>query len=410
MEKFTERIQKIISVGEVMEHNEIFLELKMLMFDTQRNLNGVQYTKAFIEDIVENKDKYICLPLLCDVETLLEEGFLTHLLDEDTGTFGTLQVGSFKDFELEYDEAADVTALIGYARVPKRNGSVCDAFVALHEAKQLKFSYEMLIATYTVENGIMMVDKSEDNSLIGLCVVTDPAHPNAVSLMVAENQSEGGENLETEVILENEELVGSADGFEVVHEVHEVTVITEESDWSDETHITVVEDSHIVLEDSIPKEEAIEEPAPAEDAVIIIEAEEEKPEEKVDLAEKVAQLNDAVIELSEKLRVANEQIAELTPFKVQVETEIAERQAAEKAEKVNQLKAMAERILNEDEMVEVAEAIENLDEIAVKARIADKYIAMQKDAEVEIATASASNHVRISDQVVIEDAHKKYFS
>lgn len=360
-------------IGEVMEHNEIFLELKMLMFDNRVNLNNVVYTNAFLEEIVEHKEKYICLPLVCDTDALLYHEEMTHLLNPHSNTFGTLQIGSFKDFEI-IEEEDGRKCLIGYARVPKRNAEICNALMYLHEIGELKFSYEIIVHTCTVEQGVTTVDVSDDNHLIGLAVVTHPACPTATSLLVAEDQTKGGENMKEQT-----------------------------------------QDPAVLPEDEILEEvteEIIEEPAIEEIVVDKPEIEEPVVEEK-DPITQVAELAQIVMDLKAEITQKDALITELNQYKTQVETAEAEKQRQLKEAKVAELKEKAKAVLNETEMLEIAEAIENLDEQAVMAKIGCKFIAQaaEKEKQIHVANVTIPNpDYRILDSMVVHDGNMKYFT
>ena len=75
------------------------------MLTTKPNLNGVMVTERFIDDIVENQEKYKCIPLCADVRKI-ESGDLSglgHMLDSSTGVFYSQQIGSFYAFEKATD-------------------------------------------------------------------------------------------------------------------------------------------------------------------------------------------------------------------------------------------------------------------------------------------------------------------
>jgi hypothetical protein len=92
-------------------------------------------------------------------------------------------IGSFIDFEV--NENGEVVELIGTARIPKRFYFTCEALKELYEEGNLKFSYEIAVGEYSVSDGVKYVDKSDKNSLIGMCVVSTPAVPKAKATMLS---------------------------------------------------------------------------------------------------------------------------------------------------------------------------------------------------------------------------------
>lgn len=373
MDRIVENVKDIMFIGEVVEHNEIFLELKMKMFDNQVNLNRVKYTDAFLEDIVKNKEEYICLPLVCDTGALLWNEKMTHLFNPETNTFNTLQIGSFKNFEITESEFG-VKSLIGYARVPKRNLEICNILVSLHDMGKLKFSYEISVKDSITEDGVTTVDVSDGNRLIGLCVVTDPACPDAVSLLVAEDQTKGGENMEQQ----------------------NPAVLPEEE----------------ILEEQKDNEEVIEEPTIDEPVIEKVEKEAIDTSSEDNLTQ-IAELTQIVMDLKAELAQKEVLISELEQYKIQIETAEAEKEKQEKEVKIAALREKASMVLSETEMMEIAEAINELDELIVMAKIGNKFIAQAAEREKEIQTASVSTPdtgYRMLDGLSISTSDGKYFT
>ena len=365
--KITENIKGIVFVGEVIEKNEVFLELKLCMFDNHTNLNNVRYTDAFLQEIVDNQDKYVCLPLVCDTWSLLNNEKMTHMYDINEGRFYTSQIGSFKKFETEKGEDG-LVKLIGYARVPKRNEEICEALNFLHEHGELKFSYEIKAKTYSVEDGVTIVDVADENRLIGIAVVSDPAYPNAVSLMVAENQEKGGENMEKQTVDTSAVL---ANAEEMQQEVIE-----------DKKEIEVKEEVEQGKCDTDPEKKTGEE----------------------DLTVKVGELLNIITDLKAE-------VAELKVYKEKFETAEQLKAEEERKIKIAELRAKAEKVLDETELAEIEEAIESLNEVVVMTKIGDKYIAehMEKE-QIKIANVvEPKKEYRIVDGMKV-DNKDKYFS
>lgn len=177
------------SVVSELQQSDIYMTVKARIFETPKaNLNGARVTLAFLNEIVENEEKYIGLPLVADVKALANGRYdhLGHLYDARTGQFHTTQIGSFYKFEKEDFEGGSY--LIGYARVMKRNKAVCKAIAELFADGALKFSFEIACGQcQELEDGTILIDASENNFLEGAAIVTFPACEDAVALeLVAE--------------------------------------------------------------------------------------------------------------------------------------------------------------------------------------------------------------------------------
>lgn len=177
------------SVVSEISQSDIYMTVKARLFETPKaNLNGVAVTSAFLDEIVENEDKYVGLPLCADVKNLMSGKYdrLGHLYDARTGEFHSTQIGSFYKFEKE--EFKGGAYCVGYARVMKRYKKVCKAIAELFSEGALKFSFEVLCGEYTVqEDGTTLIDASDNNYLEGAAIVSFPACEDAVALdLVAE--------------------------------------------------------------------------------------------------------------------------------------------------------------------------------------------------------------------------------
>lgn len=193
------------SVVSEIQQSDIYMTVKARLFETPKaNLNGARVTAAFIDEIVNNEDKYVGLPLCADAKSLADRkyGHLGHLYDAETGEFHSTQIGSFYKFEKEeFEEGA---YLVGYARILKRNKKICSAIAELFSRGDLKFSFEITCGSYEeLEDGTIMIDASDNNYLEGVAVVSCPACEDAVALdLVAE--SEGEQEMENEKLVAEE--------------------------------------------------------------------------------------------------------------------------------------------------------------------------------------------------------------
>lgn len=358
------------SVISEIQQSDIYLTVKARLFETPgANLNGVRVTPAFLSEIVEHQEKYVGLPLCADVKALADGNYnhLGHLYDARTGEFHSAQIGSF--YKYEQEQMADGAALIGYARIMKRNKAVCHAISELFADGALKFSFEISCGSYReLDDGTIEIDASQDNFLEGAAVVSFPACERAVALdLVAEcvkiSDDGGGNMTDTEIssvaaeeekveIAQTEEEVAEAEETEKVEETAEA----EEAENTDEVAEVIVTKSHYEQErttafdtetgasveetvtvettesvpqmaiaennaepDSEPQEEVASEEVDAacekkpEDEKASVEEQEDKPENAY-----AEMLNKLVAELRDQLAALRTEVAELksTPEKV----------------------------------------------------------------------------------------------
>lgn len=176
--------QTFIASASELQSSPLFLQITTPMFVADEpNLNSVACTEAFIDDIIAHQDEYVGLPLVADVSNLISGNYshLGHLYDRRADEFKTTSIGCFQAFE-KAELKSGKKALIGYARVWKRNKAVCKALSELFTEDMLKFSFEISTAPISPnENGVMVIDASADNCLEGMCVVSFPACPEAVA-------------------------------------------------------------------------------------------------------------------------------------------------------------------------------------------------------------------------------------
>ena len=222
---------KVLAQVSNIQSSDIYMTVSMIMFEEEKaNLNGVRCTAAFIDEIVMNRDRYIGLPLVADTE-MLHTGkldTLSHNYDPATDTFGTEIIGAFVDFQKGASEDG-TPALIGVARISKRDAATCEAIASLFAQNKLKFSFEIACSHMTqLEDNTIVIDAGEGNTLTALAVVSTPACPNAVAMnLVAENNCT--ERKEAEAMnAENPEIIITED-------------VVDESTTSDEVTVEVAE-------------------------------------------------------------------------------------------------------------------------------------------------------------------------
>lgn len=460
MQKFLNN-SKVLSIASM---NDIFMVCDMVYLTTETNLNKVQYSEAFIDYVIEHKDEYVCIPLVVDIDTLLDRDFdhLTHLLKNNR--FGTTSIGSFYDFYKVKN--GDVTELRATIRIPKRNEEVCGLLAELHSSDEgLKFSYEMNVYKYTVdEEGVIHVDAG-DADPIGSCVVSIPAVPVAkcqtlvaeliglegekmveilnitdnTNIHVAEltreqldaklgkaiaklDRTNGynfyvrdvfaeyvvvfdcstGNYLKFSYTLVDDEFIIEADG-EVVHRDYVERMVAEARGEKTHEEIIAEKDALIAEKDVLisEKEEAI-----AAKDTVIAEKETVIAENEALIAEKdeaINKANEDLVTVGEQLANANAEIEALNVIKAEYEAFVAEKEAAEKEATKERLTAKCAKVLNETEIAEVKDLIENLDEAGINTIIAEKYVAIAEQMK------EASPIVGLSDAFVISEK-KKYIT
>jgi len=200
------------SVISEIQQSDVFMTVKARICEAPKaNLNGARVTEAFIDDVVDNEPRYVGLPLYADVRALTNGNYrrLGHLYDSKTGEFHSTQIGSFYQFEKE--KLDDGCALIGYARIPKRNKKLSKAISELFADGALKFSFEVAVGEYEeLDDDTILIDASDSNYLEGTAIVTFPACEEAVALELVAQQKddpEGDEKDMTDKIVAAEEAV-----------------------------------------------------------------------------------------------------------------------------------------------------------------------------------------------------------
>jgi hypothetical protein len=77
------------SVIELSDSNDVYMSLDVLLLTSKTNLNKARFTPEFIHEIVENKDFYIGIPLVCEREKLEKRKYknLGHALNKNGEVF-----------------------------------------------------------------------------------------------------------------------------------------------------------------------------------------------------------------------------------------------------------------------------------------------------------------------------------
>jgi hypothetical protein len=173
----------LASVTEVNNSNDIYMTIDVLLLTSRVNLNGAKFLPDFIHEIVENKEFYIGMPLVCEQEKLEKGKYknLGHALRKD-GTFATQQIGSYVDFYEKQDDDDKVWSLHGTVKVFKRFKKVCNAILELFNDGNLFFSVEAYVSEYGVaDDDVREIASNEGNKLFGDCIVSFPAEVKSVA-------------------------------------------------------------------------------------------------------------------------------------------------------------------------------------------------------------------------------------
>ena len=335
-----------IASASELQTSDLYMTVKATLFTVpEPNLNGVRCTHEFLSEIVDNQEKYIGLPLCADVKNLANGQYekLGHCYNAVTGTFSTSMIGSFFKFEVAELEG-EGEALVGYARILKRNKAVCKAIGELFAEGALKFSFEINCGSYQkLEDDTILIDASEDNYLEGMCVVSFPACPEAVALqLVAEIEACNKDlNKEAEHMPNEETVVAeeTAAETEAKEEVAEVTEPAAEEEQK-ETAEVVVHESHVEIEetsayDTNTGEEATERVVHETHTCTVAEEEKEDPEPKEEEEEtaackkekenaEIASLQEAIAELRKELAEAKTSVEDIRKLFAEQEKKISE--------------------------------------------------------------------------------------
>ena len=395
--------------------NPIFLTVDVKLCDSVLNSNREGVTEAFIADVIERQNAHVCLPFYADVKNLLAGNYdqLGHLYNRATKKFGTSMIGSMSEFYAETNEYG-VVSLMGKIKIPKRDRDIVDRVVDLYEMGHFAVSVELSYdpRELVVAQGGKFIDVSEHSALTGLCLVWRPACSDATALdmvasvhaddsvIVADSEEQGmrgetrsmDDNKELTVEVEEEAVVAEEQQVEAEPETEAVeeTVVAEgetaeadagesESDGDgadtedgaddagDDQGDDAEEDGPLV-DDS--DEKRVSEQANAEvleNSIDIHEGLYECPEtgETVHVVETRERFVETIEAQEQTIAELKNRIAELEEIEGKYNTMIAEREAAELAEKKAQAKAFAEKQGLDVTVAEVQDAIENLDYTAI---------------------------------------------
>lgn len=155
---------------------------------------------------------------------------LGHCYNPNTGTFSSSIIGSFYKFEKEELESGEL-ALIGYARILKRNKKVCKAVSELFADGNLKFSFEISCGEYEeLDDSTILIDCADKNFIEGMCIVSFPACPAAIARdLVAEINGMGKEADQMNEMDKSAEVIAEETVVESAAEETAEEVVAEEN-------------------------------------------------------------------------------------------------------------------------------------------------------------------------------------
>jgi hypothetical protein len=200
----SEKIKLTPKILDLQQSNDIYMSMKMIILSNQVNYNNAQFTDDFIQGVINDKNKYISIPLVVN-RTKIENQVYNSLSHEySDGELKTDVVGSFVDFWSETDDTGAL-CLLGEIRIYKRYPNTCAAIYELYSSSLLEFSCEVIIYEYlNTEDNIRKIHYNNGlNQLFGSCIVSNAAEERSKpTLLIAEaldkdllNSSKGDENV-----------------------------------------------------------------------------------------------------------------------------------------------------------------------------------------------------------------------
>lgn len=170
-----------------------------------------------------------------------------------TGTFGTTQVGGMLNFRKVNDEYG--ISLIGEARIPKREQTICERVIELYERGELNFSFEI---RYTEDhvvkmNGITFIDAAEHNALTGMAIVSVPAYDESFALSLVAEERKEVDNSDEEVNKGVEKMDKAENTMTEPVATEEIVAVSEETKPESTTEHVIAEtaESDTVAEDAV---------------------------------------------------------------------------------------------------------------------------------------------------------------
>ena len=370
---------KILELNE--NSNDIYMTVKLCILSNQVNYNNALFTDDFIQGVIDNKSKYIGIPLVAN-KVKLENGVYDNLTHEySNGELNTDIIGSFIDFWEETDES-NAKLLMGEARIFKRFPSVCEAIVELYKNSDLEFSCEVLISSYeNVEDGVRRIHYNDgNNALIASCVVSEPAESRSrATLLIAEAYEKDLNNLrekgDVEVSkqlvnkgqkvkyhIENSELSLDDIRDQIYNLLNPTDPETEERKYR--YWIRELFQTYVIIEDWNETDKLYKVSYTVEDEKVTIAPESEWIQVEltyqpinVDLNSLVSEKEKEINELQDKLNKSKEDL-ELMSEQNKEKTQELESKVAELQEKIDELNALL--VSEKESKVELEEKIKEL--------------------------------------------------
>jgi len=213
-------------VTRISEIDKRYMELEMVVSNTDPNLNGVVTTAEFLR---ANADSLVDMPLVVD-KAMLEAGFTNSLTHKfDGSNLNTDIIGVFKEVYLESSvDDPDSITMKAKAKVYKRFPETIEAIKQLFDEDDLKFSWELLATDVDEIDGIAYINSGEFE---GHCIVSNPAYgEDAVATkLVAEAHSRDVDVIKSEQSQEQEQEGGKSIDMKKTLQEFLAEVLTEKS-------------------------------------------------------------------------------------------------------------------------------------------------------------------------------------
>ena len=365
-----------------LQSSKIFLSVEMVMFTSDiPNLNGVECTEAFLDEICENQDKYLALPLCADITNLEQGNYdeLGHCYDPEAGICTAPIIGSYVSFRKDVLDNGH-TALLGTARVPKtRLPKTCAAMSELFVNNNLNFSFEVTAGDLTQkEDGTIVIDRSDDNFMDGMCVVSFPACEDAAAQkLVAEINSYSRLDKEADTMPKDKQTIAEAESVEEVKAESELAEVTEAEESTSEKEEAPESEEEVKAEVETESETSEVAESKKENAEVYVTRSTETydtvdaydTDTGVSVRESVA--HRVEVSTTEESAPAAVETAEAEPEEVkaeaeeteEVKAEVEEEEKKETAEAVSEIRELAEQISGMREMLaSLSEAVKKMAE------------------------------------------------
>lgn len=399
---------KVLKLSEI---DNRYIELEMVVSNTDPNLNGVVTTKEFLQSKAET---LVDMPLVVD-RKMLEAGFtnsLTHKFDGQN--LNTDIIGVFQEVWLESTvDDPDFVTMKAKAIVYKRFPETISAIKELYAEDDLKFSWELIATDVDEVDGIAYINNGEFE---GHCIVSQPAYGDdavATKLVASyindvcemceleeDSNEEGGKAIEMDYLAEilkeksmgqvrsecTDKIQSSLNEGEYVYvmDIYQTQIVANiysEDDWEGKMYrisYTVAE-NEVSIDMESKKEIArvwMDVESTTEETMISETLDRKLSEEKSELETKVAELQSTIEELTKAKEVdETETVVSETEEGAEVETEEVDTEESnenevELAEKVISLSETVLRL--ESELETLRPLKEQVEAEAEQKRLAEE--------------------------------------